>query len=197
MLLDATVDLNHARLFPAGTLREPLSTLRRATQVWLTHCDIAPPEQIEAIREIVAHYAPSTPVVLTRHAITGIRETGTGREIPLEDVAGQTVIALSGLGNPAAFEDGLRTLSPGRISPARFSDHHAYSSTDWRHLGQQVMAAKASLILTTEKDDVKLLPPPSGLPPVGVVTCDLQIVDGEPHVHTLIEEACFRSVSTG
>ena len=195
VLLDATVDINRARLFPAGTLREPLSTLRRATQVWLTHCDIAPPEGIAAIREVIARYAPATPVVLTRHAITAIRETGTGREIPLEEVAGQTVIALSGLGNPAAFEDGLLALSPARVSPARFSDHHAYSSTDWRHLGQQVMATKASLVLTTEKDDVKLLPPPAGLPPVGVVTCDLQIIEGEAYVHALIEEACFRSVS--
>jgi tetraacyldisaccharide 4'-kinase len=195
ILLDATVDLAHARLFPSGVLREPLATLARASQIWLTHCDLAPPGQVDRTREIAERYAPGVPIVLTRHALTGMREIGTGREAPLSEVEGQEIIALSGLGNPVSFEDSLRVLKPSRIYPARFSDHHAYSGSDWRHIGQQVMASHATMILTTEKDDVKLAPPPTGIPTTVIVTCDVEVLEGEAHVKALVEEACFRSVS--
>ena len=56
------------RLLPAGTLREPLTALRRADLILLTHADI--PNISVHIKKLVKPLAPSTPVLTSTHQPT-------------------------------------------------------------------------------------------------------------------------------
>ena len=173
-LVSARLDLRTARLLPRGVLREPWSHLRRADQVWLTHCDLAQPEQLATITQLVKRHVPAVPLVLTRHqpqVLVSLRE-GTLR--PLSDLQGRTVLALSGLGCPESFEGSLTALG-ARVVPLRFPDHHPYEPADWERVEQAMRTAGEALVVTTEKDAVKL--PPGEPLPVCVLRSELEILE--------------------
>jgi tetraacyldisaccharide 4'-kinase len=183
VLLDALGDAAAWQLFPAGRLREPPGNLRRAHQVWITHADLARPEDLERLRTLAARHAPGKPVVLTRH------RTGTLRPLQAEgavpgSLRGRHVAALSALGNPGAFEGSVEELG-AQVTPVRFADHHRYAPEDWGHIARAAQGAE--LIVTTEKDAVKLPPPPAGCVPVAVLPCELEILEGEADVSAALD----------
>jgi tetraacyldisaccharide 4'-kinase len=154
VLLDATMSAAGARLFPRGTLREPWSALQRADQVWLTHVDLAPAEQLAWLRSQVARYHPGIAVIETRHAPADLRHIRQGPQA-LAELAGRKVIALSALGNPVSFEAALQALG-AEVIPLRFPDHHHYTAADWQRVEQLQTNHGTPWVVTTEKDAVKL-----------------------------------------
>ena len=185
VLLDALGDAAAWRLFPAGRLREPADNLRRADQVWITHADLAGSEDLQRLRALAARCAHGKPVLLTRHRTGALRPLDPRRPVP-RDVAGLRVAALSALGNPEAFEGSLSQLG-ARVTPVRFADHHRYTPQDWVHIARRAQAAGAELIVTTEKDAVKLRPPAEDCPPVAVLPCELEILEGEAELEAALE----------
>jgi tetraacyldisaccharide 4'-kinase len=153
--------------------------------VWITHAELAEPGRVGRLREWIDRHAPGVPVVVTEHRATGLRPLGERAEPP---APGETVIALSGLGNPESFEQALTALGY-RVEPLRFADHHRYAPADWGLACAAAAAAEARHVITTEKDAVKLPPPPAGAPPVWVLGCELIVVDGQPAVDALIKAA--------
>ena len=176
VLLDALAEDSAWRLFPAGRLREPVAHLARADHVWITHADLAPPESVEALRELARRHCPGRPVATTRHRLGPLRPLDGRQEVPAA-LAGKTIIALSALGNPEAFELGLEQLG-AEVRPLRFPDHHAYVSADYDRVISRARESSAELVVTTEKDAVKLSPPPDDCPPVAVLGCELEIIEG-------------------
>jgi len=178
--VDATFDLGSARVFPAGYLREPLDHLRRATHVLVTHADLAPEGRIERTREVLARHAPDAPVMLSRHAPSGFYALDAPAEVRSpEELQGMRVLAMCAVGNPASFEQLLTHLGADVIGTRVFPDHHAYQPEDWAAVGGALGDAEADAIVVTEKDAVKLPPPPAGLPPVAAVAVDLSIMQNE------------------
>lgn len=180
VLIDATVDLERARVFPRGVLREPLGHLRRATHLMITHCDLAPSAQVEALERALARVAPQAPIMRSRHAPTTLYRLDAPDSVePATALAGRRVVAVSGIGNPAAFEGMLLELGATVVARAAFDDHHAYLPEDWARVRQTLRGRNADLVVVTEKDMVKLPPAPDGLPPVAAIAVDLQITHGE------------------
>ncbi len=187
VLIDATFDLGNARLFPRGYLREPLDHLRRATHVLITHEDLAPATQVRRLSQIVSRYAPNAPVILSRHAPSGVYPVDEAGDIAAAaTLAGQRVLAMSAIGNPASFEGLLLQLGARVASRLEFPDHHQYRPEDWARAREKLRTADADLIAVTEKDVVKLPPPPSDLPPVVAVAVDLQITSNEQAWEALV-----------
>ena len=66
------------QLLPAGTLREPLTALRRADLILLTHADIS---NISAhIKKLVKPLAPNTPVLTSTHQPTHLYSLAVSRQ---------------------------------------------------------------------------------------------------------------------
>jgi len=182
VLVDASHRIEDDRLFPAGTLREPHHHLARATQVWITHAELATEERVAELRAWLERTAPGLPIVVTEHRTGEMRAlTGSGGPTP-----GSRVIALSGLGNPQSFECSLRRLGY-EVEALVFPDHHRYEPRDWDRVRKAARDFGAQSVITTEKDAVKLPPAPGDLPPVHVLRCDLAIRDGAAAVDGLIE----------
>ncbi|HXR25724.1 MAG TPA: tetraacyldisaccharide 4'-kinase, partial [Candidatus Binataceae bacterium] len=67
---------------------------------------------------------------------------------------GRRVAAVSGLAEPGGFAAMLRELGAELVATLEYPDHYRYSPADWRAILSA--AHRAELVLTTEKDLVKL-----------------------------------------
>ena len=78
------------------------------------------------------------------------------RAVNGEAVRGKRVFAFSGLANNAQFFDTLRALGADVVATREFPDHHRYTLAELRAI--RTDARGAELIVTTEKDAVKIGP---------------------------------------
>jgi len=182
VLVDASHRIEDDRLFPAGTLREPHSHLRRATQLWVTHAELVSEGRLRELRGSLARVAPELPIVVTEHCPGRLRALAEAPSPP----AGCRVVALSGLGNPRSFEFSLQQLGY-EVRPLVFPDHHCYGPHDWGRVRESMVACGAEHVVTTEKDAVKLPPPPDDVVSVHVLSCELAVIEGLDAVDDLIE----------
>ncbi|MFO7947295.1 MAG: tetraacyldisaccharide 4'-kinase [Armatimonadota bacterium] len=160
VLLDACRVAGSDRLFPAGHLREPYSHLSRATDIWITHADLADDEDVQRCRRIAARYAPHAPVVTTSHALERCTDWW-GNEVPVETLKDSNCVAVAGIGNPESFFAMAERLLQTDIERITFDDHHRYSEHDWDIIGAGVSDDIA--VITTPKDAVKMPDPPEHL----------------------------------
>lgn len=121
-------------LLPAGNLREPLSSLRRADAILLRE------EEAEEIYAVTSR--------LTRAFHWTLRRTLT---VPVE--APSKPFAFAGIARPEAFFKAL--ASTGQHA---YPDHHPYPLADCDELIAAARQAGANGFLTTAKDAVKLTP---------------------------------------
>lgn len=155
-LVDALAPFGYDFLVPRGMLREPPTHLARADAVWLTHSDLLREPDLMAVRARIEELAPDARIWEARHAPKRLRPLrGDTKEQPLEALRGRTVVALSSIGNPVAFERTLEQIGAVILGRARFPDHHRYRAEDLRDVASGE-AASAQWIVTTPKDAVRL-----------------------------------------
>ncbi|WP_165227998.1 tetraacyldisaccharide 4'-kinase [Aquisphaera insulae] len=176
VMLDALDPFGLDRLFPRGLLREPVSSLRRASAVILSRADTIDAAAVEAIRRRVERAAPGIPFIRTRHAPIDLLDA-EGPAGPIGDLAGKHVLAFCGIGNPMGFR---RTLEPlcelGDLEV--FPDHHPYGAGDVAELTEWARRGGADLVLTTQKDFVKLRTSTLGAVPLRALRIGLEITEG-------------------
>jgi tetraacyldisaccharide 4'-kinase len=179
VLLDALEPFGGGRLLPRGLLREPVSSLRRAGVVVLSKADLIPPSERASIRAAVERAAGPLPWVESKHAPLDLRDA-EGNSFPLAEIKEKAVAAFCGIGNPEGFR---RTLEPrcGRVLDLRtFPDHHPYTGGDVSDLATWAVELGADLILTTQKDFVKLRTSTLGRVPLRALRIGLEVMDGAP-----------------
>ena len=148
VLIDAGERGGVTRLLPTGPLREPLRALARAHVVVVCERDGTPDGAPPA--------APGRLVVRARFAsVALVRSTVAGwEEIGLAALAGQRVLAVSGVARPAPIYASLRDWEADLVHVLEYPDHHPYEARDWQAISQA--AKDVDLVVTTEKDLVKL-----------------------------------------
>jgi len=158
VLLHAGEPFGYRHVLPRGLLREPIAGIARAGLVVITSAD-AGPDPAAIIAEVRRHN-PTVPIVLERHTPTGLRSAQTASgdpvDVPLAALAERSAFCFSGLGSPTGFERQVRALSGRYAGEHRFPDHHAYTTADAARLQALARSAGAEVLVTTEKDWVKL-----------------------------------------
>ena len=144
VLVDAGERGGLGRLLPAGPLREPLRALKRAHVVLVREREGATPAAAPrgALR---VRFAPRA---LVQPVAAGWEEIG------LAALAGQRVLAVSGVARPAPLYRTLRDWEAELVHVLEYPDHHPYDTADWHAIA--AAAKDVDLIVTTEKDLVKL-----------------------------------------
>lgn len=123
------------RLLPAGNLREPVASLKRA--------------QITVLRYEHREYATRV------EKITGRAPWILKRSLHV-DAAGDRPLAFCGLARPQEFFRDLRGLGIAPAVEIAFADHHCYAAADMKRLLDAAQQHGADSLITTEKDAVKL-----------------------------------------
>lgn len=157
VLLDATEPFGFERLFPAGTLREPLSALRRADLVLLSRADQATPKKRAEIRQRVERIAPKAVWGEITQRPTGLVQFQAGKFLrtPLPQKI-PPVAAFCGIGNPGSFLTMLTACGYEVENAKIFPDHHHYCDSDIAQLTKIAQSSKAEAIFCTMKDLVKI-----------------------------------------
>lgn len=141
-------------LLPRGILREPLREVRRATAVLITRLEQC--DQRPAILERIRFYHPEVPVFGAFFRPTVLIHPASGSERSVMSLKGQPVLSFSGIGQPPSFRGLLNRLDAQVVSEAIFEDHHVYTLEDLRELLQRAETVGAQILVTTEKDAVKI-----------------------------------------
>jgi len=177
VLIDALEPFGLEHLFPRGLLREPVRSLGRASVVVLSRADLITPDGRAAIRSAAESVAGPLQWVEARHAplclvdLQGI----TSALDPLNDMS---VAAFCGIGNPEGFRRTVVPLCRKLLDLRIFPDHHNYSASDVLALERWAEGLGANLVLTTQKDLVKLRASVLGLAPLRALRIGLEVTDG-------------------
>jgi tetraacyldisaccharide 4'-kinase len=153
VLINRERGFGNGHLIPAGPMREPLRAIRRAHAAIIVSSGIADQpsalsaRQMKTISGIPTIQATLRPKALVRY------EQGNWSEVPIA-MAGRRVLAVSGLANPRGFYAMLHEIDTDLVGVLEYPDHHVYSSADWQTIVKA--ATDADMVLTTEKDLVKL-----------------------------------------
>ena len=146
LLLVDEEDLSDS-LLPGGRLREPITTAARADAL-LTSASVQVCERFLDV-----------PGVTTVFRVT--RALGTPRWLQgsagLKSCTTSTpVFGIAGIARPQRFFDDLTAAGWKLTGSLNFRDHHVYKAADLERIAQAARASGASVVLTTEKDAVKL-----------------------------------------
>jgi tetraacyldisaccharide 4'-kinase len=172
VVMDGSNPVGNGRLLPRGPLREPLDSLRRVRRglLWLTRCDLP--------------RAPELP----RLPLAGPVESAFAAR-DAQPLAGKAAFLFAGLARPDSFEALARSHGLRIVGKRWFRDHHGYSRRDLEQLRRAAQAAGAEILLTTEKDSVRLaVRDLTGPPPIASLPVDLRIVGGEAALEAALDE---------
>lgn len=138
LVVDGDVGIGNGRVIPAGPLRESLlcALNRVAAMIIIGDRDrqnLAAQARVPVFR---AHLQPRLPLGFPREA---------------------KFIAFAGIARPSKFYATARSLGLNVVETRDFDDHHAYSAADIDAL-RLLAKERGALLLTTEKDAVRLSP---------------------------------------
>lgn len=143
----------HRHLLPAGPWRERLSAVRRASLVVVTRKAV-PAERAAAVLDAFRRVA-DLPAAIVHLDANELRQFGSDARADSIVLQGQSVLAISGIGDPTAFHAQLEARG-ATVVPARFGDHHHFTRDDAAALA--AAATHYDRTVCTLKDAVKLGP---------------------------------------
>lgn len=139
-------------LLPAGLMREPISSIKRADAIilnkkFLTE-NISIPKKILDYKKPIfnAYYKAISFVDMTRKT-----------EYSLDDFNGQDSLVVSGIADPTSFLSILKKTGVNTKNQLIFKDHKTYTDKEVQQIRRIYYLTNAHSVITTEKDAVKLL----------------------------------------
>ena len=163
----------NGRLFPRGSLREPLSALKRAGLVVVTNPPTA--AATSDIAHVLRFRASAATVLSGAYRPTSLRR---GDHVPAEApeaLRGRKVLMLAGLAAPGGFVETAEGLGAEVAGLVQFPDHHWYTPGDLARVAARLGETGAEAVLTTEKDWVRLREMPQGAVPFWVLSVRLDL----------------------
>lgn len=178
VLLDAWEPFGFGHVFPRGTLREPISSLRRAQVICLTRADQVDADRRNAVRERARQVAPEAVWCEAVHAPRSLL-AANGRSEPIEELRGKRIAAFCGIGNPSAFRRTLEGLGCEVVTWREFPDHHQYTAADVENLSNWATRETVDMVVCTHKDLVKLQIDAAGNRQLRALVVELAICTGQ------------------
>ncbi len=187
VLVDAGERGGLGRLLPSGPLREPLRALKRAHVLLVRERE----DESTAPTPLTPHQR----VLRVRFAPTALVQPVAERweEIGLAALAGQRVLAVSAVARPAPLYRALRDWEAELVHVLEYPDHHAYGTSDWHAIA--AAAKDVDLIVTTEKDLVKLEAFPFARGKLVALRLGVEVEDADALVDAVIGDAARTSPS--
>ena len=144
VLLVSPADLDE-RVLPSGRLREGLDAARVADALIVTGTADEAARMSSALAVTTAFRVET--------AFGELRPLGEG-EAPAP--AGSRVLAVAGIARPERFFRALRAQGWNVVAELAYSDHHWYTPRDLAEINNAAQQAHARIVVTTEKDAVRI-----------------------------------------
>ena len=157
LILDATQPLEANRVIPGGSLREPVIGLRRAHVIVINESFSR--NRNEQLREVVRKLHPEIQVCNCTQRVDSfvpisdwLRSPGGGREARVSG----PVYLVAAVGNTERFRLSIESMGLEVKGCRFFRDHYALSKREWDECGREAFRSGADILITTEKDAIKL-----------------------------------------
>ena len=151
VLLDGQELFGGLHYLPAGRLRESLKSLRRADVVILVNCADAVSDVVNVVRGYTdgACFHGDVEAVNLTHL-------NTGEQLNVRDAPRKDCLAFCAIAKPKNFLSTLQASGLVVKDFLSFIDHHSFTSGDYDRLGKNFRTSGAPMVITTEKDAVRL-----------------------------------------
>ena len=188
LLVDKTNPFGNCNMLPRGILREPISHINRASYVFLTKSDGKKDPNIErTIRE----YNPTVEIIECNHKLTSLVDFNTAEVNPLSIVEGKQVACFCAIAMPESFEKLLKKLGANIVYKKWFLDHHRFNQAELDKFFSDAKNANAEMVITTEKDSVRISSDFDGGLPFYYTKLEIEILDGYQDFKSAVERICF------
>jgi tetraacyldisaccharide 4'-kinase len=94
-------------------------------------------------------------------------------------------VAVAGIGNPESFYQIIHDWEGEIVDVLEFADHHRYSLQDWQQINRA--ARNADLIITTEKDLLKLIRFPFGREKLLALRVRMAVENGDRLIQAIVD----------
>jgi tetraacyldisaccharide 4'-kinase len=189
VVLNGRAPWGNQRLFPRGTLREPLSALRRAHLCVITNPGGA--ADVERATAAIRRHNATAPVIVGGYDILEAREIQSDRRLSPTELAGRRLLAFAGLGSPRGFAETLGAAEVRVAGLAEYPDHYWFTQADLDELAGQARAIGAEGLITTQKDWIRLRGLAAPAMPCWVLSIRLRLESG----HDSLREALGRALA--
>lgn len=187
LLVDKTNPFGNQHMLPRGILREPIKHLSRASYIFLTKSD---GHRDEALLEMIREHNPNAEIIECAHRPQYLQLVGGEERLPLDALDGAKVGAFSGIASPESFEKMLRDFGAEIRYNQRFLDHHRFTRYEIERLYRKASQADLNMIVTTEKDAVRLFDDIEPPVPVYYLRLEIDILSGEEDFEGATERIC-------
>ncbi|MCF3648783.1 tetraacyldisaccharide 4'-kinase [Synoicihabitans lomoniglobus] len=193
LLVDKTNPFGNGFLLPRGILREPISHLKRASYVFLTKSNGQRDTELE---DLIQKHNPGVDIIECTHQPQYLQLLGEAPENeatrrPLEELQLKRIGAFSGIATPESFEKFLRDLGADIAFARRFLDHYRFVPSDFVEIFSAGLEHKVDMIVTTEKDAVRIA---SDMPcpvPIYYLRLEIDILHGADDFDEAVGRLCF------
>lgn len=188
LLVDQTNPFGNGRLLPRGILREPVSHLSRASYVFLTKSEKEPPGDL---LDLIRKHNPLAQVIRCVHRSREVVEVNGDDKREMGFLREKAVGVFCAIASPRGFEQLVDKISGDLRYRRRFLDHHRYTRGELDRLFKRARHAGAELMLTTEKDAVRIPADYEPILPLYYLRMEIDILDGFADFEAAVSEICF------
>jgi tetraacyldisaccharide 4'-kinase len=188
LLVDKTNPFGNGFLLPRGILREPIKHLQRASYVFLTKSRGHRDEELEAM---IRKFNPDAEIIECAHKPQYLQRFDNGERLPLTALAGRKVGALSGIAAPESFEAFVRETGAKLVYTRRFLDHYRFTHEDLTSVFAEAVKAGVELVITTEKDAVRIAADEKFPLPCYYLRLEIEILRGAADFQEAVGKICF------
>ena len=190
LLVDSTSPFDNHHVLPRGLLREPIKNIRRADYIFLTKSDGS--RRLRHLKAFLRRQNHLAEIIECCHKPQYLEDVfQRGERLPLEYLKGKKVASISAIANPASFNGFLADLGGDIVEEVHFADHHRYRQQEMIDFINKAKAAGAELIMTTEKDAVRMPRLDRRDIPILFLRVQIDILSGQESFDQCISRICF------
>lgn len=198
VLIDATCPFGYGHLLPAGLLREPKKSLRRAQVVLLTRADRISAKEREQLIQQLKQLAPQATLAECRHVPRCLIDH-RGRTQELHRWKEFPVAAFAGIGNPQPFFQSLTELGMEVVGTKGLPDHCGYGRSEVETLTTWLKGLREKhpklVAVCTHKDLVKLRVAKLAEVPLQALQIELEITAGQDRFWKPIDDLADQALA--
>jgi tetraacyldisaccharide 4'-kinase len=189
VLVDRQAPFGNEFLLPRGTLRESPRNLRRASYIFITKNTGEPNN---ALIQRVRRYNRTAEIIECAHKPLYLQNVYTGERLPLERLRDAFIGSLCGIAVPDSFEGGLKALGAHVDLAKQYIDHHYYTEAELRSFIGRCIRRDLAMIVTTEKDAVRMprLPEAEVKVPIYFLRVEIEILSGHESWEHCVARIC-------
>lgn len=189
VLVDRQAPFGNEFLLPRGTLRESPRNLRRASYIFITKNTGEPNN---ALIQRVRRYNRTAEIIECAHKPLYLQNVYTGERLPLEHLRNAFIGSLCGIAVPDSFEGGLKALGAHVDLAKQYIDHHYYTEAELRSFIGRCIRRDLAMIVTTEKDAVRMprLPEAEVKVPIYFLRVEIEILSGRESWEHCVARIC-------